>query len=320
MAKTRRKKSTAGEKGRGGRGTKPGWYLLLVVLLIVLAFFLLEKARTRQVNVPVGKPIESGRFIMPPRPYTELINKPYTSVKHPVKPAIHPSQPPKGSLPAHGRVAIIIDDMGSSLVEARQLLAIDAPLTFSIIPGLSRADKVAEAVREKGREVMLHIPMEPNNYPKRRLEANGLLLSMSDAMLEKQIDAYMDNVPFAVGANNHMGSHFTENERKMRAVLSVLRSKGLYFIDSMTSPRSVGYRIAKEMGIKSGTRSVFLDNVQEDDAIRKQLEQLAIYASKHGSAIGICHPHPTTIRVLAVELPRLKQRGIEFVPASQLVR
>ena len=164
------------------------------------------------------------------------------------------------------------------------------------------------------------MPMEPKDYPQRRLEKNGLLMTDSDDEINKQVNEYLRVIPYAVGANNHMGSRFTENEPKMQDVLQILKGRGLFFIDSVTTPHSVGLKLAREMGVKTAARNVFLDNVQDVAAIRKQIQQLARLAVKRGSAIGICHPHRATIQALAEELPVLQKAGIKFVYASELVR
>jgi polysaccharide deacetylase 2 family uncharacterized protein YibQ len=130
----------------------------------------------------------------------------------------------------------------------------------------------------------------------------------------------MRDIPKAIGANNHMGSEFTEHEDKMRLVLGTLKARGLFFIDSVTSPASTGLRLAHEMGIRSGRRDVFLDNEQNETYIRGQLEQAVRLARKRGAGIAICHPHSATIKTLAALLPGLEKRGITLVPASRLVR
>jgi hypothetical protein len=219
-----------------------------------------------------------------------------------------------------GTIAIIIDDMGSSMREAETLLAMNTPMTISIIPGLSKAKAVAEEVHRKGGEVMIHIPMEPKEYQQKPFEKSGLLLSMSDKVIRERMESYLEGVPNAVGANNHMGSRFTEDRAKMTVVLEVLKRRGLFFVDSKTSPLSLGDRLAREMGIPAAARSVFLDNVQDVEAIKGQVEKLAGIARKHGSAIGICHPHKTTLIALSSELPELRKKGIRFVHVSELVR
>lgn len=322
---TRRKVTNRRKPSPGGK--RPLILLLVVVALIAGIFFLLEWAKS---SIPLPPPAPSTppavieRQKIPPRVAgTPVIHRKYTSaVTHPApapEPTIAPKVKPRARVIGPGTVAIVIDDMGSSMEEARQLLAINIPLTFSVIPGLAKSRSVAETVHARGRQVMLHIPMEPKGYPQQRLEKNGLLLSESDADIERQMADYFQAVPYAVGANNHMGSSFTENREKMGVVLGVLRGKGLFFIDSKTSPASVGYSVAKKMGMRAGSRQVFLDNTQDVGAITAQLEQVAAVARKHGSAIAICHPHRATIQALAAAMPRMQREGIQFVAASELV-
>jgi hypothetical protein len=226
-----------------------------------------------------------------------------------------------GRMPGEGgRLAIIIDDMGSSLQEARALAGIGVPLTFSVIPGLHSYREVAAFAASSGIETMIHIPMQSKEWPGRRLEANGLLVSMDDAAISERIEEFMRVLPKAVGANNHTGSEFTEHEDKMRVVLTSLKGRGLFFVDSVTSPRTVGMKLARELDMKSGRRSVFLDNEQDNSYIRGQLDQAVRLAKKTGGVIAICHPHPATIRTLEAALPGLARQGITLVPASQLVR
>ncbi len=116
-----------------------------------------------------------------------------------------------------------------------------------------------------------------------------------------------------------MGSRFTEDSAKMLPVMQLLKERHLYFLDSKTTPLSVGYSLAHAVGLKSASRNVFLDNVQEMEAIRTQLQQAAQIARKRGYAIAICHPHKATIEALTRILPELKAEGITFVKLSQVV-
>jgi polysaccharide deacetylase 2 family uncharacterized protein YibQ len=315
----KRRKNIAGSRKKP-QGKRPLVTLLIVAVLILSAFFLLEKVKRRSVPPPVQeKPVVTERHKMPERkerPTRESVEQqPYTTViptlppKHPRKLAICP-----------GSVAIIIDDMGSSVREVNELMAINLPLTFSIIPGLAHVKGVAAAAHARGYQLMIHIPMEPKGYPQQRMEHYGLLLSLSDEEIRKRMDGFLREVPYAKGANNHMGSRFTEERDKMETVLGFLKEKGLFFIDSKTSPRSVGNPLAREMAIENAGRNVFLDNVQDVEAIREQLEQLAAIARRKGAAIGICHPHKATIQALAAAMPELQRSGITFVSAAVLVR
>ncbi|OGR23882.1 MAG: hypothetical protein A2X83_11520, partial [Desulfuromonadales bacterium GWD2_54_10] len=219
-----------------------------------------------------------------------------------------------------GQLAVIIDDMGASMQEARSLVAIGVPVTFSIIPGLHSYRDVAAFAASNGIETMIHIPMQSKEWPQRRLESNGLLISMEDTAIAAHLEQYIRDIPKAVGANNHMGSEFTEHEMQMRVVLQALKDKGMFFVDSVTSPQTVGQRVAMDMGVKFGRRNVFLDNEQDRTYIQGQLSQAVRLAKKTGASIVICHPHPATIKSLAALLPGLKKQGITLVSASRLVK
>lgn len=247
--------------------------------------------------------------------------KPTDRQTYPIKEPVPPAEKPfAGAKQATARLAIIIDDMGSSLSEARSLAAIKVPLTFSVIPGLRSYRDVALFAGSKGIETMLHIPMQSKGWPERRLEANGLLVSMGDAEIKERVTGLLRDLPGAIGVNNHMGSEFMEHEEKVQSLLETLKKRGIFFVDSVTSPESTGFRLAHEMGIKSERRHVFLDNVQERAYIMGQLGQAVKLAKKNGYAIAICHPHPETISTLASALPGLSARGVTLVPVSQLVR
>jgi polysaccharide deacetylase 2 family uncharacterized protein YibQ len=234
-----------------------------------------------------------------------------------------PPPAPQAVSPApgkRGKVAIIVDDLGRGTRQASQLLAIGQPVTFAILPGESHAAQVAELAHAAGREVMLHAPMEPQGFPVIDPGDDALLLSQSETELRARMAALLKRVPHVAGVNNHMGSRFTEDEPAMAAIMAVLREEGLFFVDSLTSSRSVGAAMAANAGVAAGRRDVFLDNVADVAAIVQQIRLLAGKARRNGSAIGICHPYPETLQALRQELPKLAGEGIEFVPVSALVK
>ncbi|MBJ6726305.1 divergent polysaccharide deacetylase family protein [Geomesophilobacter sediminis] len=302
---------------RKSSGGRPPYVALLVVLAVIVVVVLLLEQTRKKVSVPEQKKVETPLHLKMPERTAPAQQPMSTAVAAPEKKEpVEPAPRPHGS----GTVAIIIDDMGTNVSEVRELLAIGQPLTFSVIPSLAKAKAVAEIAHSAGAEVMVHMPMEPQGYPKQRMEKIGLLLSMDDAEVAQRVKGYFQTVPFAVGANNHMGSRFTEDAGKMETVLTVLKERGMFFIDSRTSPASVGLETARELGVKTAARQVFLDNVQDDALIRKQLQQAVSIARKRGSAIAICHPHPATIRALRGALPGIAREGITFVHVSKLVR
>jgi polysaccharide deacetylase 2 family uncharacterized protein YibQ len=218
------------------------------------------------------------------------------------------------------KLAIVVDDMGSSVQEARSLASIGVPINFAIIPGLRYDREVADFATGQGIEILLHMPMQPKEYPKRRLESNGLLLEQSDGELRNRLNSYLEILPQAAGANNHMGSGFTENSEKMRVVLGALKENKLFFLDSITTPLTVGPKIAAELGMRHARRDVFLDNEQNEVYIRGQIAQAVKRARKTGQAIAICHPHPQTISTLMKILPTLGQQGVVLVNISQIIK
>lgn len=242
----------------------------------------------------------------------------------PPPPALRPVLPPPTSLTppppgSGGRVAIVMDDLGRDLASARELLAIDLGVTFAIIPQNEAAPQVATLAHRNGREVMIHMPMEPQGYPRANPGTDALLLSRSNEEIRALVRGYRQRVPYAAGGNNHMGSRFTESREKMAVVLEELRRAGLFFVDSRTSNRSVAFETARELGVATARRDIFLDNVRTVSAIRGEIRRMVGMAKKSGEALAICHPYPETFAALRAEADYLRAQGISVVPASRLL-
>jgi polysaccharide deacetylase 2 family uncharacterized protein YibQ len=218
------------------------------------------------------------------------------------------------------RVAIIIDDLGSNKRRARELINLEAPITLSFFPLSSGSRKLAQEAFKKGKEVILHMPMEPYGFPGKNPGRGALLMSMTEKELRRQIRENLETIPSIKGVNNHMGSRFMEDDHRVGILMRELKARKLFFLDSRTTSKTVGYRAAKEVGVKTGQRNVFLDNNSYDEAeIRRNISELAEIAKNEGKAIGIAHPHRSTIRSLREMIPRLRETGIEIVPLSDLM-
>lgn len=216
------------------------------------------------------------------------------------------------------KVAIIIDDIGYDSAIAEKFLNLDSGITLSILPNASAREKIAARAVEKGVEIMLHLPMEPMEYPAANPGPGALFSSMSPKQLLAQLDHNLDMVPFIRGVNNHMGSKLTARSTQMYQLMSVLKKRGLFFVDSYTTGDSRCLSAARMQQIPFAQRDIFLDHVQEPEIIRGQIRKLIRTAKEHGEAIGIGHPHAVTYSVLKEELPRLKKETT-LVPASKLV-
>jgi len=219
----------------------------------------------------------------------------------------------------HGRIVLILDDVGFDRQPLERAMTIDPKLNFSVLPNSRNAVADANALHARGFEVLCHLPMEPDGFPRVSPGDHAVLTTMSDAEITKATRENVLSIPHARGVNNHMGSRATADPRVMSDVLHAL-PHGMYFIDSRTTPSSVGETLARHMAIRTASRSVFLDDVQDRDAIRKQLDLLARDAESRGVAIGIGHMYPDTIAVLQSEVPRLRRNGFAFVRASEAVR
>lgn len=224
--------------------------------------------------------------------------------------------PPRTGKP---QVAIIMDDLGRNLQQAREVINLGVPVTLAILPGEHFSTDVALIAARSGYEVIVHVPMEPHSYPATNPGSDALLLGQSQKEIVRRVSSFFEKVPYAVGANNHMGSRFTEFEPGMLAVMEVMHEKGMFFIDSRTTGRSMVEDIARRTGVPRATRDIFLDNVADVDAIRRQIGDLIRLAEQRGKAIGICHPYPETIEALKQEAKRLRNGKVQLVFASKLV-
>ncbi len=221
-----------------------------------------------------------------------------------------------GSAP---KVAIIVDDLGYDADAGRRAIDLPGDISVAILPGAPHSRRLAFAANARGRDILLHLPMqayadEPAGEPL------NLTLDMSRSRLVETVDAAFDLVPFAIGLNNHRGSLITRHPGHMQWLMETLAEReSLIFVDSYTTHESVALEIAAETGIDAVKRDVFIDADPAPDAIRAELDRLVRIATERGAAVAIAHPYPVTLEILENELPRLAHRGLELVAISELV-
>jgi polysaccharide deacetylase 2 family uncharacterized protein YibQ len=216
------------------------------------------------------------------------------------------------------RMAIVIDDLGGSEEVVQRLLDLKEDFTFSILPHLEKSAKIATLLHDRQKEVLLHLPMEPqgNEYPGK----GAITMNMTPDRIQRTIEQDLQTVPHAVGVNNHMGSRLTANPEKMQTVLHTLRRHNLFFLDSRTTSRTVAYKTAQQLGLKSAERKVFLDVVPQYDFVQNQLRELASLAEQGEPAIAIGHPKEVTLRALKAMLPEFRDRDIQIVRLSRFLQ
>jgi len=259
--------------------------------------------------------------VTPPKPEplttvhktTPLINtqKPVPAVPSSAPVAIAPEiktlAEPKAEIEKKPLVAIIIDDMGYRKAVGERFLELDMELSFSFLPFGPHTKDLSQKAGQLGKDILLHLPMEPNDL-KSDPGLGALMVSMNKKTIQKIFKKDLAEVPMAIGVNNHMGSRFTSSPKAMRIVLEQIRAEGLFFLDSLTTSKSVGFSMAGAMGIKTIKRDVFLDNNLNKKKIINQLESLVKIAEKHGQAIGIGHPNRETLDAVIEFGNRLKSR------------
>jgi len=215
-------------------------------------------------------------------------------------------------------VAIIIDDLGHQGSAGRRTVELPGPVACAFLPDGPFTARHAELAHARGKEVLLHLPLEPHHgnsaHPTR------ITTDAGREQLIAYLDAALAAVPHVGGVNNHQGSLLTEQSQPMAWLMSALKDHGgLYFVDSRTTQNSVAYRMARERGVPSFERQVFLDNEPDEHAIRAELQRLVARALRDERALAIAHPNTQTLRVLEQEIPRLAERGVRLVAPSELI-
>lgn len=251
-------------------------------------------------------------------------NPPVASTGTKLKPESATSSKPESSRatanPTSGgrpKVAIVIDDFGPNLEQARCFMELNLPVAISVLPFQPHTAEIAKLAHQKGLVTMLHLPMQPATETE--VGPGALLTSMERTEIRTKVQAALAAVPHIAGVNNHMGSKFSEDRAHMGWALEEIRNRGLFFLDSRTSLRSVAYDEAKRLGVPAGRRAIFLDNVPETQAIQMQLKKLVADARQNGSSIGIGHVYPVTCQVLKNEYNHLSTK-VDFVPVTSLIR
>ncbi|GHG76217.1 hypothetical protein GCM10010919_30920 [Alishewanella longhuensis] len=214
------------------------------------------------------------------------------------------------------RIAIIIDDIGYQKSDLK-MVALPYDLTFAVLPHTPYGKHAAELAFNQQKDVILHMPMEATNQ--NALGPGALTHDMSRQQIHRTLELALADIPYAIGMNNHMGSLFTAQDEPMAWTMEYLRQRQLFFIDSLTTPKSTAKHYAAQHNVAILARHIFLDNEQNQRAIEKQFQQLLNIARRHQTAIAIGHPYPETYRFLQQRLPQLAAEGIELVAISSLL-
>ena len=216
-------------------------------------------------------------------------------------------------------IVLVIDDFGyrnDSISDG--FLELPVPITCAVLPGHNQSSRFAKKAINAGKEVIVHMPMQSAITSSGEDEFK-LKIGMTSEEIEWRLNEALNEIPEAVGINNHQGSKATTDGKVMAVVASVLKNKNKFFLDSRTSSKTVGENTMRSAGVPTARRHIFLDNDLSIENISKQLDKLVTVAEKKGLAIGIGHVKGNTLKVLEEKIPALVEQGFEFKFLSQVV-
>ena len=261
-------------------------------------------------NVPLAPAVKTPPKAVS-RPTVSYPSLPQPAVKY--VPPVSPRRIQRG-MPA---ITFVLDDVGHTKEYIDEFIKLGPDVTYAILPFLKYSRDFGYLSRQTGAEVILHLPFQSVADI---IPGPGLItMNMPTDQIKEIVTRDLGSVPYHVGVNNHMGSRGTADPRVMRAVMGELKKRGLFFLDSFTTPKTVSFSIAKEYGIPILKRDIFLDNEDNQVAIRKQIRLAEEAARKTGYAIAIGHYRYNTIKVLQEEINRLRDSGFQIVSLSELL-
>jgi polysaccharide deacetylase 2 family uncharacterized protein YibQ len=287
-------------------GKFPGFiavFFLLMVALGVFGIITMHKTRPSPASsLPKQKIVSPAKAV---KKITALVPK-----KSKVSETVSPT----------GVIAVVLDDWGYNRSHCRSLAKIKIPIGVAILPGLPYSKDVIACALSNSHEPMLHLPFEPHRS-KEMYTRNYLLTSdETDEQTRKRLDMILSEMKGILGVNNHTGSKGTENPALVRVVLTELKRRKLFFLDSVTTSKSVCGTVAANLKMRIGRRDVFLDNKNERTEIERQFTRAASIAENTGRVLVIGHDRVLTLQILLEQIPKLEARGLRFIPVSEYIK
>ncbi len=296
-------------RSNNGKASKPNLAVILLFFIVIIQAYFLFKAYGPKVKRPT-KTMKTS-------------SKPVTKAPRLIPNEIQTTPTPKAKptpLPSVGKIALIIDDSGYSRKDCEHLAEITVPVTISILPQLAHSGNVAQCAYTQGKEVMLHLPLEPHVFREEYPANYFIKTTMSSTQIVKRLNEAIKSIPHLSGINNHEGSKATEDSRVMYIIFKELAKRNLFFVDSRVTSQSVCKALAEKLDLPFTGRDVFLDNSNKRIDIEKQFSELAQKAKLHGTAVAIGHARTTSWAVMTEQIKALTAQGYEFITVEEMIR
>jgi uncharacterized protein len=219
------------------------------------------------------------------------------------------------------RIAILVTGLGTSDAATEAAIqGLPGAVTLAFWPYSERLDHWIQLARAAGHEVLLNLPMEPENYPNFDPGPKTLLTSLSAEQNLERLEWALSRVTGYVGVVDFQGSRFTTSRQDLEPVLETLNRRGLIFVDSRATPRSLVPQIAYLLGLPWASNSRFLDNAQVSRAaIDSRLRELETVARADKRALGIGTPYPVTLERINAWVTGLSEKGIALAPVTAVL-
>jgi polysaccharide deacetylase 2 family uncharacterized protein YibQ len=212
------------------------------------------------------------------------------------------------------KVALIVGGLGLNPAATKAAIeGLPAEVTLSFVPYAQGLQGWIDLARANGHEVMLEIPMEPNDYPDNDPGPQTLLSNASPQDTVKRLEWLLGRATGYFGVTNYLGQKFAASDAGMGAFLGVLKARGVAFLDDGTARK-------RPSGFARASADAVIDDQLSADAISAQLTRLEQAAKVKGAALGSGFAYPVTVEIAARWADGLKARGLQLAPASAIAR
>lgn len=217
----------------------------------------------------------------------------------------------------HAQIIFVFDDGGQNLSHLEPFLQLPIPITIAVLPRLAYSVESAQKIRNAGKEVILHQPMQAVNQ-KVNPGPGAITPQMSEDEIIATLFYNINEIGPVAGMNNHEGSAITADAEKMAVILKLANEEGIYFLDSRTNSETKVPYVANLMGYSYYERNIFLDNEKTKENALQELKKGLEIANKKGSVIMIGHIWSANFlpSFIMEVIPELQEKGYTFSTVS----